>query len=107
MSSAIPKATPDKAVSLARELIEKDGVEILQGPPSSTDAIAVTTVAKENKMIFMVDPAASALITGANFNPYVFRTSRTSYDDTLVIAKYLVDNVGKNFASHRHRQCLW
>ena len=93
------EGNPDKAVSLARELIEKDGVEILQGTPSSTDAIAVTTVAKENKMIFMVDPAASALITGANFNPYVFRTSRTNYDDTLVIAKYLVDNVGKNFAS--------
>ncbi|MGB9593067.1 MAG: ABC transporter substrate-binding protein, partial [Anaerolineae bacterium] len=31
-------------------------------------------------------------------NPYVFRTSRTSFDDTLVIAKYLVENVGKTFA---------
>jgi branched-chain amino acid transport system substrate-binding protein len=47
----------------------------------------------------MVDPAASAAITGASFNPYVFRTSRTNYDDNLVIAKYLVDNVGKEFAS--------
>jgi branched-chain amino acid transport system substrate-binding protein len=36
--------------------------------------------------------------TGPNFNPYVFRTSRTSFDDTLVIAKYLVENVGPDFA---------
>ena len=89
----------DKATSMARELIEKDGVEILQGPVLSGEAAALTTLAKENKMILMVDPAAAASITGASFNPYVFRTSRTSYDDTLVIAKYLVDNVGKNFAS--------
>jgi branched-chain amino acid transport system substrate-binding protein len=85
-------------VSLARELIEKEGVELLQGPVSSASAVALTTVAQENKTILMIDPAASAFPTGPNFNPYVFRTSRTNYDDTLVIAKYLVENVGKTFA---------
>lgn len=89
---------PEKGVSLALELIEKDGVEILQGPVSSSVAAALTTVALENKIVLMVDPAASTFITGAYFNPYVFRTSRTNYDDTLVIAKYLVENVGPTFA---------
>ncbi len=88
----------EKGVQLARELIEKDGVEILQGPVSSAVAAALTNVAKEYKIILMVDPAASAFTTGQYFNPYVFRTSRTSYDDTLIIAKYLVENVGKTFA---------
>lgn len=88
----------EKAVQLARELIEKEGVEILQGPVGSAEAVALTTVALENKIILMVDPAASAFITGKSFNPYVFRTSRTNYDDVLVIAKYLVENVGKKFA---------
>lgn len=92
------EANPEKAVQLARELIEKDGVEILQGPVSSASAVALTTVALENKIILMVDPAASSLITGPSFNPYVFRTSRTSYDDVMVIAKYLVENVGTKFA---------
>lgn len=90
--------TAEKGVALARELIEKDGVEILQGPVSSAVAVALTTVALENKMVLMIDPAASAFTTGASFNPYVFRTSRTSYDDTLVIAKYLVENVSEKFA---------
>ncbi|MEE4194951.1 MAG: substrate-binding domain-containing protein [Anaerolineae bacterium] len=89
---------PEKGVSLALELIEKDGVELLQGPVSSSVAAALTTVAMENQIILMVDPAASSFTTGAYFNPYVFRTSRTNYDDTLVIAKYLVENVGPTFA---------
>jgi branched-chain amino acid transport system substrate-binding protein len=92
------EGNPEKAVQLARELIEKDGVEIIQGPSSSASAAALTTVALENKIILMVDPAASAFITGQYFNPYVFRTSRTNYDDVLVIAKYLVENVGTKFA---------
>jgi branched-chain amino acid transport system substrate-binding protein len=89
---------PEKGVSLALELIEKDGVELLQGPVSSSVAAALTTVAQENQIILMVDPAASAFITGEYFNPYVFRTSRTNFDDTLVIAKYLVENNGPTFA---------
>jgi len=89
---------PENGVSLALELIEKDGVELIQGPVSSSVAAALTTVAQENEIILMVDPAASAFTTGAYFNPYVFRTSRTNYDDTLVIAKYLVENVGPTFA---------
>jgi len=89
---------PEKGVQIAREFIEKDGVEILQGPVSSSVAVALTTVALENQMVLMIDPAASAFTTGPNFNPFVFRTSRTSYDDTLIIAKYLVENVGKTFA---------
>ncbi len=92
------EGNPEKAVQLARELIEKDGVEIIQGPSSSASAAALTTVALENKIILMVDPAASAFITGQYFNPYVFRTSRSDLDDVLVIAKYLVENVGSKFA---------
>jgi len=89
---------PEKGVALALELIEKDGVELIQGPVSSSVAAALTTVAQENEIILMVDPAASSYTTGAYFNPYVFRTSRTNFDDTLVIAKYLVENIGPKFA---------
>ena len=92
------EGNPQKGTQLARELIESDGVELLQGPVSSAVAAALTTIAEEQEIILMVDPAASAFITGKYFNPYVFRTSRTNYDDTLVIAKYLVENVGKDFA---------
>jgi branched-chain amino acid transport system substrate-binding protein len=89
---------PEKGVQLARELIESEGVELLQGPVSSAVAAALSNVAQEYEIPLMVSPAASAFITGEYFNPYVFRVSRTSYHDTMIIAKYLVENVGTEFA---------
>ncbi|HZU85985.1 MAG TPA: substrate-binding domain-containing protein [Anaerolineaceae bacterium] len=92
------EGNPEKSAQIARELIEKEGVEILQGSVASAATLAISPIALEYKTILMVDPAASTLITGAYFNPYVFRTSRTNYDDVLVIAKYLVENAGTKFA---------
>ena len=92
------EGNPEKSAQIARELIENEGVEILQGTVSSAATLAISPIALEYKTILMVDPAASYLITGAYFNPYVFRTSRTSFDDVMTVAKYLVDNGGTKFA---------
>jgi len=87
---------PEKAVTQARELIEAEGAKILVGTVSSGATLAVSEVAKENKVILIAEPAASPAITGQNFNPYVFRTSRNSVQDALTMASYLTD-VGKTF----------
>ena len=87
----------DKARQLARELIEKDGVEILQCCASTTSALAVIEVAKENQKVAVIDPAAGPQITGANFNKYVFRTGRNTLQDALTAGPYVVQNVGKEF----------
>jgi branched-chain amino acid transport system substrate-binding protein len=89
--------TADKARQLARELIEKDGVEILQCCASTTSALAVIEVAKENQKVAVIDPAAGPQITGANFNKYVFRTGRNTLQDALTAGPYVVQNVGKEF----------
>jgi branched-chain amino acid transport system substrate-binding protein len=89
--------TPDRARQLARELIEKDGVEIIQCCASTSSALAVIEVAKENKIIAVIDPAAGPQITGANFNPYVFRTGRNTLQDALTAGPYMVESVGKEF----------
>ena len=87
----------DKARQLARELIERDGVELLQCCASTTAALAVIEVAKENQKIVVIDPAAGPQITGANFNPYVFRTGRNTLQDALTAGPYMVQSVGKEF----------
>ncbi len=87
----------DKARQLARELIERDGVEVLQCCASTTSALAVIEVAKENQKIAIIDPAAGPQITGANFNKYVFRTGRNTLQDALTAGPYVVENVGKEF----------
>ncbi len=87
---------PEKGVNLARELIEAEGVHLLVGAPSSGVTMAVQQVAMENKIILIAEPAAATDITGKNFNPYTFRTSRTNYQDAIVMGQGLL-GLGKTF----------
>jgi branched-chain amino acid transport system substrate-binding protein len=91
------EGNPEKGGQLARELIEKDGADIIQCCASSSVALAVIEVAKQNKKIAMIDPAASPAVTGANFNRYVFRTGRNTFQDAATAGPYLVANAGKEF----------
>jgi branched-chain amino acid transport system substrate-binding protein len=68
------KANADEAVRLSRELIIKDNVDFLLGTLTSAEAPAVSTVAKENKIIFIAPAAKSTLLTdAAHIHPYIFR----------------------------------
>ncbi|HWI25652.1 MAG TPA: ABC transporter substrate-binding protein [Stellaceae bacterium] len=68
------KASADEAVRLARELIIKDNVDFLVGTLTSAEAPAVSTIAKENKIVFIAPSAKTSSLTApANLHPYVFR----------------------------------
>jgi len=70
------KANADEAVRLARELIVKDNVDFLVGTLTSAEAPAVSTVAKENKIVFIAPTAKSTRLTdAADIHPYIFRVS--------------------------------
>ena len=68
------KANADEAVRLARELIIKNNVEFLSGTLTSAEAPAVSTIAKENKIVFVAPTAKTMLLTAPqNLHPYIFR----------------------------------
>jgi branched-chain amino acid transport system substrate-binding protein len=70
------KANADEAVRLARELIIKDNVDFLVGTLTSAEAPAVSTVAKENKIVFIAPTSKSAILTDPqHIHPYIFRVS--------------------------------
>jgi branched-chain amino acid transport system substrate-binding protein len=70
------KANADEAVRLARELIIKDNVDFLVGTLTSAEAPAVSTVAKENKIVFIAPTSKSTILTDpAHLHPYIFRVS--------------------------------
>jgi branched-chain amino acid transport system substrate-binding protein len=70
------KANADEAVRLSRELIIKDNVDFLLGTLTSAEAPAVSTVAKENKIVFIAPAAKSTLLTdAAHIHPYIFRVA--------------------------------
>lgn len=68
------KASADEAVRLARELIIKDNVDFLVGTLTSAEAPAVSTIAKENKIVFLAPTSKTVqLVSPANLHPYIFR----------------------------------
>jgi len=70
------KANADEAVRLARELIIKNNVDFLSGTLTSAEAPAVSTIAKENKVVFVAPVAKTARLTAPeNLHPYIFRLS--------------------------------
>lgn len=87
------KASADEAVRLARELIIKDNVDFLVGTLTSAEAPAVSTIAKENKIVFIAPSAKTVQLTSAkNLHPYIFRlSSNTDIDGSsgaAVIAEW-------------------
>jgi len=70
------KANADEAVRLSRELIIKDNVDFLSGTLTSAEAPAVSTVAKENKIVFVAPTSKTVQLTApANLHPYIFRVA--------------------------------
>lgn len=88
---------PDTAASQARELIEREGVEILFGAPSSGVTVQIQSIAEDFGVILMAGPAASPAITGENFSENTFRVCRNSFHDFLAFASYAAENIGTNF----------
>jgi len=70
------KANADEAVRLARELIIKDSVDFLAGTLTSAEAPAVSTIARENKIVFVAPTAKTMKLTATeNLHPYIFRVA--------------------------------
>jgi len=76
------KASADEAVRLARELIIKNNVDFLVGTLTSAEAPAVSTIAKENKIVFIAPTSKTVqLVSPKNLHPYIFRlASNTDID---------------------------
>jgi len=92
------KGNADEAVRVSRELILKDNVEFLVGTLTSAEGPAVSTIAKENKIVFIAPiPKTDQLTAPANLHPYVFRTaSNTTIEGRTaaeIVAKWPVKRI--------------
>jgi branched-chain amino acid transport system substrate-binding protein len=93
------KGNADEAVRVSRELILKDSVDFLVGTLTSAEGPAVSTIAKENKIVFIAPiPKTDQLTAPANLHPYVFRTaSNTTIEGRTaaqIVAKWPVKRIG-------------
>jgi branched-chain amino acid transport system substrate-binding protein len=76
-------SNPENTATVARELIDVQGVNILVGTASSGATATLQGIALESGIPLIVAPAAANDITGVNFNEYTFRTSRNNYQDAM------------------------
>jgi branched-chain amino acid transport system substrate-binding protein len=92
------KGNADEAVRVARDLILRENVDFLVGTLTSAEGPAVSPVAKENKIVFVVPVVKTdQLTTPANLHPYIFRTaSNTTIEGRTaaeILAKWKVKKV--------------
>ncbi len=75
------KLKPAAAAAAAKELITKDGVDVLIGGLSSAVGLAISEVAKQEKVVYVATIPKTIQMTTAKLHPYVFRTaSHTDFE---------------------------
>lgn len=77
------QTTPEIGKQKALDLLERDKVDVLVGSASSAVALAILPLAEEYERVMVVEPAVADAITGAQWNPYIFRTGRNSSQDAV------------------------
>ncbi len=71
-------ASPEKAVSMARQLIDEEQVFAIIGPSTSGESMAVKPIAQEAKVLLLSCAAAEAIVNPVA--PWVFKTAQKDSD---------------------------
>jgi len=92
------KGNADESVRVSRELILKDNVDFLVGSMTSAESPAVSTIAKENKVMLVAPTAKTIQLTDkANVHPYIIRTASTTdiegRNAAVIMAKWDVKRI--------------
>jgi branched-chain amino acid transport system substrate-binding protein len=93
------KGDANEAVRIARDLILRENVDFLVGTLTSAEGPAVSPIAKENRIVFVVPVVKTdQLLAPANLHPYVFRTATNTTIEgrtaAELMAKWNVKRVG-------------
>jgi branched-chain amino acid transport system substrate-binding protein len=75
-------ASPEKAISFAKQLIEEDKVFAIIGPSTSGESMAVKNVAEESKTLLLSCAAAQAIV-----NPVAKYVFKTPQDDASAVTR--------------------
>jgi branched-chain amino acid transport system substrate-binding protein len=75
--SADHQNKPDVGASIARQWIDRDGVDVIVDVPTSSVALAVNTVVRQNNKVFLASGPATPDLTGKQCSP---NTLHWTYD---------------------------
>jgi branched-chain amino acid transport system substrate-binding protein len=73
------KGSPEEATRVAKEMINKDNIDFLVGGLTGSQGIALSEVAKQEKILYIAPISKPAVICEPpNLHPYVFRAAANS-----------------------------
>jgi branched-chain amino acid transport system substrate-binding protein len=79
VSEADHQNKPEIANTAAREMYDRDGVDAIFDVPTSSAALAVATVAAQNRKLYFNIGAATTELTGAQCNDYTYHYAYDTY----------------------------
>jgi branched-chain amino acid transport system substrate-binding protein len=88
---------PDLAASLAREWIDREGVDVIADGASSAAGLAIQQVTREKQRIFIITGPASSDLTGKACSPFGFHFSYDTYAQAKGTATTLTKNGGDSW----------
>lgn len=83
------RSDTEAAITMARELIDIHGADIIVGSVSPQVTAGIQELALQNGVVHIATPTSANSVTGATFNPNSFRTSRNTYQDAVSLCEYL------------------
>ncbi len=89
------KLNPAAAASAAKELITKDGVNVLIGGLSSAVGLAISEVAKQEGVVYIATIPKTIQMTTEKLHPYVFRTASNTDFEGDAMAQIVAESGGK------------
>jgi branched-chain amino acid transport system substrate-binding protein len=77
--SADQENKPDVGAAIARRWLDTEHVDTIVNVPNSAIALAVQTITRERKKIFLITGGATALLTGKDCSPYAAHWTDDTY----------------------------
>ncbi|MCP4689983.1 MAG: ABC transporter substrate-binding protein [Desulfobacterales bacterium] len=90
---------PGTAVTIAEELVTKEGVALLMGSFFSHVGLAVTDFAKRNKVLYVAAEPLSDALVWTKGNRYTFRLRPSTYMQAAMLAEKAAENPAKKWAT--------
>ena len=95
--SADHQNKPDIGSSIAREWIDRDGVDVIVDVPNSGVALAVSKVTGEKDVVFLNSGAASTRLTNEDCQPTTVHYTYDTYSLAIGTGKAMVEEGGKSW----------
>jgi branched-chain amino acid transport system substrate-binding protein len=87
------KSTPDEATRVAREMIAKENVQFLVGGLTAAQGLALSEVAKTEKIVYIAPISKSTAMTEpGKLHPYVFRAAANTNTEGRSAAVFMSKN---------------